>query len=430
MNKINELFEKNIKLLEILRLNDGLDKTGLAQKLNVTWPTISSYVEELLEENILLKKDNLIQVNAQYGYFIGISIGSAQSKICIVDLNMNVVSEKLFHKIIAADDIFVEQKNYMEYNQKKISQYLYYKTPSETQELIRSINNIFYSIVKIVENQKVNIMGIGVAFTGAVDREKKRIIKAFNLECLDEIDFEEGILLRNYLDFFEIKGINIALENNSTAAGIAEKWALYGDKTLSGEPNVNRRYKNCKNVISIYLGAGLGLGIIQDNRIYRGSNNLCGGVGHLEVPNFFQDEFSSKIDDKCTCGGKNCLDYRIRADVFEETFENFKDWDSERIRKFFITNPDKKEIMGKYLGHLINLLNVILNPDLIIFTGKLYLAIDELWEAIQNKRNENNLKYAKNSCALVKSTLGPTAPAIGAAIGAYYDRFNSDAEWE
>lgn len=430
MSNVNELFEKNIKLLDILRLNGGLDKTGLAQKLGVTWPTISSYVDELLNENILLKEENLIRVNARYGYFIGISIGSAQTKICVIDLNMSVTSENIFHKIISADDVFVEQKKYMEHNQKKISQYLFCATPVEGQELIRNINNIFDSIVKIVENQKINIMGIGIAFTGAVDREKKRIIKAFNLECLDELDFEEGILLRNYLDFFEIKGINIAVENNSTAAGIAEKWALYSDKTLNGEPNVNRKYKNCKNVISIYLGAGLGLGIIQDNRIYRGSNNLCGGAGHLEVPNYSLGEVSNKVDTGCTCGGSNCLEYRIRSDVFEETFDNFKNWNSEKIRNFFITNSDKKEIMGKYLGHLINLLNIVLNPDLIIFTGKLYLAIDELWEAIQNKRNENNLKYAKNSCALVKSQLGPTAPAIGAAIGAFYDKFNCDVEWE
>lgn len=430
MSHINELFMKNIKLLDNLRLYSGLDKTGLAQKLGVTWPTISSYVEELLNENILIKEENVIRVNSKYGYFVGISVGSAQIKICLVDLNMNLVVDDMFRYFIQRDDVFIEQKKYMKDNNKRITKYLFYQTPNESRELLKCINNIFASIVNIIKYQNINIMGIGVAFTGAVDRTNKRITKAFNMKCLDDLDFEEGILLRNYLDFFEMRDINISLENNSTAAGIAEKWSLYSEKSLNGVPNVNQKYKNCKNVISIYLGAGLGLGIIQDNRVYRGSNNLCGGAGHLEVPNFSSSISSMEVDDKCTCGGENCLDHRIRVDVFGETFEKFKEWDSEKVQEYFIGHPEKKDIMGKYLGYLVNLLNNLLNPDLIIFTGKLYIAIDELWEAIQNKRNENNLQYVKNGCALIKSQLGPTAPAIGAAIGAYYDKFRADVEWE
>lgn len=429
MGQVNELFEKNIKLLDILRFNTGMDKTSLAQKLGVTWPTISGYVDALVDNNILKKEDNLIRVNAEYGYFIGISVGSAQIKICIIDLNFDVVSKEVFQDAIEGDDIFAEQKEYMRKEEKEISRYLFCKTPNEGPEVIKSINGIFSSIVKIVESGKLNVMGIGIAFTGAVDRERKKIIKALNLNDMDELDLEEGILLRNYLDFFEIKGINISLENNSTAAGIAEKWSLYSETTLNGEPNVNYKYKNCKNVISIYLGAGLGIGIIQNNSVYRGSNNLGGGVGHLEVPDY-SNVAKSSDNRKCTCGGNDCLEYRIREDVFGQSFEDFKNWDSHNIYKYFIDNQDKKEIMGKYLGHLINLLNIVLNPDLIIFGGKLYQAIDELWEAIQNKRNENNLKYAKTSCALIKSQLGPTAPAIGAAISSYYDKFNSKIEWE
>ncbi len=424
-----DLIQKNVKLLEILRLTEGMDKSSLAQKLDLTWPTISSYVDKLIEENIILKKDNIIQLNSSYGYFFGISIGSAQTKICITDMTLCKVSSSEFQEIIQGDGIFEDQKTYMMRNNSPITQYLYCQTPDNASDLSKNINSIFASIVKIIDTKALPLLGIGIAFTGAVNKINKRIIKAFNLNCLDGIDFEEGLLLRNYLDYFEIHGINISLENNSTAAVIAEKRFLYNSTLPGGQPNVNQKYCNCQNIISIYLGAGLGLGIIQNQHLYRGTNNLCGGVGHLEVPCYRPVPPASLSHTTCTCGGKNCLDHRLRTDVFETTFDDFRNWSSASIADYLKHNPESNLLMGQYLGYLINLLNNLLNPDLIIFTGKLYLAMDELWESIQRKRNENYLNYTKNNCALIKSQLGPTASAVGAAIGAYYDKFHCDVQW-
>lgn len=430
-NEISELFKRNIRLIDTVRLNKGLDKTGIAQKMGVTWPTISGYLDDLFKNEILIKSDNIIEVNKSYGILMGISVGSAQIKICAVNMNLQILDGMQFEDLIGGDGLFEEQKLFMKAGNKKVEQYLCSRTPDDSQELVKSINKIFASIKDIVEKrEEKNILGIGIAFTGAVDRKQKRIIKSFNLPYADETDFEEGILLRNYLDFFEVHGINISIENNSTAAGIAEKNFLYEEYNLKNECNINRKYKDCKNVVSIYLGAGLGIGIIQDNKVYRGSNNLCGGAGHLEVPKFCEDTVVGEIDEKCKCGGRNCLDYRIRTDVFESKFESFRELDSEKIDDFFVAHSQKRLIMGQYMGHLINVLNNLLNPDLIIITGKLYIAIDGLWEAIQIKRNENNLKYARSNCALVKSQLGPIAPAIGAAICAYYDKFDTEIEWQ
>lgn len=423
--------KRNIKILDIVRLEHGLDKTGIAQKMGVTWPTISSYVEELQKYNILVREDSVLKINSNYGYFFGISVGSAQTKICLVDMNLHIVDTEKFAGIIEGDNIFDDQKRYMKDINKPIQQYLCSETSTDSQTLIKNINSIFASIINIIDCRKeINIMGIGIAFTGAIDRARKKIIKAFNLPCLDETDFEEGILLRNHLDFFEERGIKVSLENNSTATGIAEKWALYDEETLDGKFNINQKYKNCKNIISVYLGAGLGLGIIQDNKVYRGSNDLCGSAGHLEVPQYVKIKKDSGVDMACTCGGQSCLDYRIRTDVFETTFNDFRKWESDYINNFLVSRPDKKDLLGKYLGYLINLLNNLLNPDLIIISGKLHIAIDELWEAIQEKRNENNLKYTKSNCALIKSQLGLISAAIGAAICAYYDKFDADIGWD
>lgn len=463
-----ELINKHSKLLDAIRLNKGLDKSGIALELGMTWPTISAYIKELMAEDVLCRDDrseskadsNILRFNNNYGIFLGISVGSAQIKVCAVNMEFQMLSNEEFHNLITIDGIssFGEQDGFKQPSNPDNENYVWAKTPRERQDLIQTINNVFAAIKHIVEkNVRYRVLGIGVAITGAIDQKQKRIIKSFNLCNMDETDFEEDILLRNYLDFFEMKGINIAIENNAMAAGIAEKWSFYNEKNLNGEFNINQKYKDCRNIATIYLGAGFGLGMIQDNKVYRGSNNLCGGIAHLEIPNYSEREEKNvddvecihseigslevpidsqneaKIDSECTCGGKNCLDYRVRTDVFETTFDAFKDMDSKKIKEFFQKkeNKEKKKdiLMGQYLGYIINLLNNLLNPDVIVISGKLYKAIDELWGAVQLKKSENNLKYTNSNCAIIKSQLGPLAPTIGAAICAYYDKYGANIEW-
>ena len=424
-----DLIQKNIRLIDVLRMHKKLDKTSLAQIMNVTWPTISSYVNSLIATKILTKEGNLLSINKSYGILFGISVGSAQIKICALDMMLQPLNKDNFQSLIQGDDIFATQKKYMKEHNTTIEYYLYSETPPNEKDLILTLNEIFNSIKKIIETQSINVLSIGICFTGAVDKKRKRIIKASNLPFLNNLNFEEGILLRNYLDFFETRDINIAIENNSIAAGIAEKWSLYNNETIKGEYNINNKYKDKKNIVSIYLGAGLGLSVIQNNHIHyqNDSHSQMDGIGHLEVPNFSENE--NVFQDKCPCGRDTCLDYRIRHDVFEQTFEEFKTKTSADINDFFKDKTDKQLLMGKYIGYLVNIINSLLNPDIIIITGKLHLAIDHLWGAIQQKRNESYYNDSEKNCLLIKSNLGAIAPAIGAAISGYYDKFKSDIEW-
>lgn len=428
-NCTSELIKKNIKLIDLIRMNHTLDRTTLAQIMGVTWPTIANYITELSNTNIIQKDGTQLSINGASNILFGISVGSAQIKITIIDMNLQLLSKQNFLELIQDEDVFIEPKSYMKEHDKSIDRYLYIQTPCDETRLIKLINNIFDSIMKISERKThLNIISIGIAFTGAVDKKKKRILNASNLPCLNSLNFDEGILLRNYLDYFETKGIHIALENNSVAAGIAEKWSLYNENTLKGEHNVNNKYKDLENIVSIYLGVGFGIHIIQNNHVYHQRSIPSDGIGHLEVPDF-SSKNSVHTDTICTCGETNCLDFKVRNDVFEMTLEEFKEQTSDTIYYYFLEHPEKKELMGVYVGYLINMLTSLLNPDLIIITGKLHLAVDQLWEAIQHKRNQAYCKSYGNNSMLIKSHLGSLAPAIGAAICGYYDKFEADIEW-
>ncbi|MBQ8304312.1 MAG: ROK family protein [Clostridia bacterium] len=78
-------------------------------------------------------------------------------------------------------------------------------------------------------------------------------------------------------------GVDFYIENDANAAAYGELLAGAG--------------KGCKNFVAITLGTGVGSGIIIDGKIFSGSNNAGGELGHTVIV----------VDgEACTCGRKGC----------------------------------------------------------------------------------------------------------------------------
>ena len=86
----------------------------------------------------------------------------------------------------------------------------------------------------------MNIISLGIAFTGAIDNVGKKIVRSHNLEYLSDRPLNT-IIYPNRLDFFEQKGINLYIDNNSNASVVAEKYNMYNPDST------NYKYRNKKN---------------------------------------------------------------------------------------------------------------------------------------------------------------------------------------
>lgn len=230
------------------------------------------------------------------------------------------------------------------------------------------------------------------------------------------------IIYPNRLDFFDQKGINIYIDNNSNTSVVAEKYNMYNPEST------NYKYRDKKNMLILYLGAGVGAGMIFNNSLYHGATNFVGELGHLELPPYPAIEFKA-VESCCSCGSSECLDYRIRNDVFEMTKAEFSELTSANIKNYLMDNPKKFEIFTYYIGKVTNLLINLLNLDLIVFTGKFKEIADYMWPLLYKYINANKLSYIANECELKSSSLGPTAPSIGVAICAYFDKLGEDINW-
>ena len=179
----------------------------------------------------------------------------------------------------------------------------------------------------------------------------------------------------------------------------------------------------------LYLGAGTGAGLIFNNALYHGATNLAGEVGHIELPPYPNQNFKA-IEPCCSCGSCECLDYRIRNDVFEMTKKEFSELSSKEIKEYLINHPEKFEIFTYYIGKIINLLVNLLNPDLILITGKFKEVADYMWPLLYKQIATNKLSYIANACEFKTSNLGATSPAIGIAICAYFDKIGEAIDWQ
>ena len=101
----------------------------------------------------------------------------------------------------------------------------------------------------------------------------------------------------------------------------------------------------------------------------------------------------------------------------------------DRIIDHFAQHPEKLDVMAYYVGYITNLLINILNLDMIVFTGKFEIFMNQLWLPLYKYINNNKLSYISNDCTLTVSNLGIKAPAIGVAISSYFDKVKEDVEW-
>lgn len=417
------LLQSQNHLINLIRCNPQISKTELSNKLKLSWPTISTNVGNLKEHSILLPEEG-IQVNPNAAHMLGLSVGAAQIKFCIVGLDFSPIQHTIFLQLLDKLNLFKEARKFMSEQGKEITNYVYFRTPNTLTALQNLLDSIIEEICKIIDNQQdfsLNLISFGITFTGAIDNINQRIIKSHNLEILSGKALNH-ILSPKRMDYFERKQINIYMDNNSTSAVVAEKYNLYAPD------NSNYKYKDKENLMSIYLGTGIGAGLVFNNKLYRGCTNFVGEIGHIVVPRF-PGLKADLLEPSCSCGSSECLDFRIRNDVFGMTKEEFSNMDSEQIDKFFSKYPEKLEIFAYYLGYAVNLLNNILNLDMIIFTGKFRKVIDRLWLLLAQQINDNSLFYIANECQLTVSNLGSTSPAIGVAICAYFDKIKTDIEW-
>jgi len=152
--------------------------------------------------------------------------------------------------------------------------------------LAKSINNIVREILRECKITIDQLTRIGVGLPGQVDCTKGLLKYAPGLEIHN---WDAVTELQNRL---ELEENIIFVDNDVNCSTLAELEWGYG--------SVHSR-KVYKNFVCIYIGNGIGAGIVVNGQLVRGHNFAAGEVGHMKVAS---DENALM----CRCGSKGCFE--------------------------------------------------------------------------------------------------------------------------
>lgn len=262
------------------------------------------------------------------------------------------------------------------------------------------------AIAELRKEAASDILAVGIGVAGQVEANTGLVRFAPNLGW-------HNVPLQS--DLIEATGLPVVVTNDVRAATWGE-W-LWG----AG--------KGCDNLVCIFVGTGIGGGIVSNGRLIAGCSNAAGEIGHMTV------DMNGPV---CHCGKRGCFEalaggWAIAKRVQEAvsvhpkqgaTLLNLAGGIKEKITAKIVGkalragDPFARQMMGEVAEALINgtvsIVNV-LNPCRIILGGGVIEGLPELVEQIDRGVREWALTGATESLEIVKSKLGSEAGIIGAA---------------
>ena len=185
-----------------------------------------------------------------------------------------------------------------------------------------------------------------------------------------------------------------------------------------------------KNLVGIFVGTGIGGGIILDGKLFHGVNKTAGEVGHMIV---------KANGPQCGCGSFGCLEAvasrtAITRDLQKAILKKGKKsiltklngGKLDQIRSQAIAKAVKRgdkptiKVMqraGKYLGISVASIVHFLNPEMIVLGGGVIEAMgDSLLDPIRRSAAKYALPTTLDGVQIVEATLGDNAGVIGASV--------------
>lgn len=268
---------------------------------------------------------------------------------------------------------------------------------------------------KLADRSELLAMGIGIA--GQVDRAN-------------------GVLLAG-------PNLGVGLNNLPLAKLLRDRFALpvtVGndvEAATRGEQHFGAA-RGSDDFVCVFVGTGIGSGIVEGGQLYRGATGTAGEIGHTVV------QYGGRI---CGCGGRGHLEaYASRTAITRVLLAEL-----QRGRKSLLTellSPTDTAIRSKmiarcldqndelvteavseaadYLGAGLGSLITFYNPQRIVLGGGLIEATTLMFDRAGGRAREVALPGPGRQVQIVKTELGDNSGIVGAAHMGAMPRPNAD----
>ena len=344
-------------VLHAIRDAGSISRMDLAEVTGLSKATVTGITAELLAEGMVLEKESNasnggrrpvpLTLNPQGAYTVGVHLSARHVTAVLMDLQASILNTQTIP--LEGDD---------------------FSTDKVIGTLIQAVQFCLWD----AEFSKNQISGIGVAVPGFVNSREGYIYCTQNYGWKD-IKLAEMICNRI--------NVPVYVENSGKALVIYEQWFGVGRGT--------------DNFLLITTEDGIGMGMVIDGKLYRGSRGVAGEFGHTAVDD---------NDEVCRCGNIGCLEaacsnWAILRDAQRALQQGL--WQRNGSGREVLTIEEVLEVAksgndtlvdiykkaGEKLGMGLNNLYRILDPEKMILSGKGVLAGNLLFDAMRNTLHED-----------------------------------------
>ena len=256
-------------VLDAIRESNGVSRVELSTRTGLTQQTMSNIVRRLIGEHLVVesgriqggmgKPRTVLRVNERAHHAVGVHIDPKAITCVVVDL-----SGKVMARVTSRPP-------------------LHSRPATVVNQIVRGVE----LAVKRSGVERDSLLGVGIAAPGTINHAGGELIGPSNLPGWKRVPLRDAVAER--------VGLPVLLDNDTTAAAVGERWA--GGFARGG------------SFAFIYLGTGIGCGLVLGDQVYRGESGNAGEFGHLSI---------DANGRPCHCGNRGCLEAYISPAALNE----------------------------------------------------------------------------------------------------------------
>jgi glucokinase len=273
-------------------------------------------------------------------------------------------------------------------------------------KILSTVVDLLEEMLDDVDLGKKNLAAVGIGVPGIVDAATGKVVRTSNMRL-------SGFDLRKKME--KALKVKCAIGNDANLGTIGEKWLGAA--------------KDEKNVVGLFIGTGVGAGLVIDGRLVTGRHGAAAELGHMTI----QDDGPA-----CSCGNIGCLEALTgRWAIERDIRQAIKKGKKSVITKYLVKKTDtiKSKMLSKALkrhdGVVARVLSEasrqlgvacvsvrhIFDPDVIVLGGGVIEACGDFMLPIVKKTvGKDKLFSDIGKCKIVASKLGDDAIVLGAVV--------------
>ncbi len=380
-------------ILHAIRDAGSISRVDISRSTGLSQSTVTGITAELLREGMVLERASdksgcgrrpvPLSLNPQGAFTVGVHLSVNQVSVVLMDLQASIINT--YTGLLDTTDLSVEKV---------------------VDTLVQAVQTCLWDS----DFSKTQVSGIGIAIPGLINSRKGHIhyIPNYNWK-----DTKLAEIVEKRTD------VPVYVENSANTLVVFEQWFGVG--------------RGADNFLLVTTEHGIGMGMVVDGKIYRGSRGVAGEFGHMIV---------DRNGPVCRCGEKGCLEaicgnnailreaeaalgrgtWKRRKEgpiKIEEILEEAQNGNDEFIAIY--------RNVGEKLGTGLSNLHKLLDPEKIIISGKGVLAEDLLFEPMKTTLHKDISFQVDAPTRIHIQKWEPTNYARGAGALVLQEIYNSPA---